>query len=179
MSFLLGISRVIDAVNAFWGRIAAWMVLLSCVVSAGNAVVRKIFSYSSNSWLEIQWYMFGIMVLLGAAHTLNKNEHVRIDIIYGNLSSRAQMWVDLVGAALFLLPVCVIIGWVSWPLFMNSYVINEMSSNSGGLLRWPIKLALPLGFLLIGLQGVSEIIKRIGGLRGHAELVTRYEKPLQ
>lgn len=179
MKFLLGISRVIDSINAFWGRLATWMVLLCCVVSAGNAVVRKLFSYSSNSWLEIQWYMFGAMVLLGAAHTLNKNEHVRIDIFYGNLTSRAQMWVDLVGAALFLLPVCVIIGWVSWPLFMNSYAINEMSSNSGGLLRWPIKLALPLGFLLLGLQGISEIIKRILGLKGHPELVTRYEKPLQ
>lgn len=179
MKFLLGISHIIDSINEFWGRIAAWMVLLCCIVSAGNAVVRKIFSYSSNSWLEIQWYMFGAMVLLGAAHTLNKNEHVRIDLIYGNLSSRAQMWIDLVGAALFLLPVCVIIGWVSWPLFMNSYAINEMSSNSGGLLRWPVKLLLPLGFLLLTLQGISEIIKRIGGLLGHPELVTRYEKPLQ
>jgi TRAP-type mannitol/chloroaromatic compound transport system permease small subunit len=153
------------------------MVLLCCIVSAGNAVVRKIFSYSSNSWLEIQWYMFGAMVLLGAAHTLNKNEHVRIDILYGNLSSRAQMWIDLVGAALFLLPVCVIIGWVSWPLFMNSYAINEMSSNSGGLLRWPVKLLLPLGFLLLTLQGIRDQ-SNIGGLwairTGH-----RYEKPLQ
>ena len=179
MKFLLGISRVIDSVNHFFGRIAAWMVLLCCVVSAGNAVMRKIFSYSSNSWLEIQWYLFGVMIMLGAAHVLNKNEHVRIDIIYGNLSSRGQMWIDLAGAALFLLPVCAIIGWVSWPLFMNSYAINEMSSNAGGLLRWPIKLALPLGFLLLALQGLSEIIKRIGGLMGHAELVTRYEKPLQ
>lgn len=179
MKFLLGVSRVIDNVNAFWGRIASWMVLLCCVVSAGNAVVRKIFSISSNSWLEIQWYMFAVMVLLGAAHTLNKNEHVRIDIVYGNLTSRAQMWVDLVGAALFLLPACIIVGWVSWPLFMNSYLINETSSNAGGLLRWPIKLVLPMGFLLLALQGISEIIKRIGGLRGHAELVTRYEKPLQ
>ena len=179
MRFLLGISRVIDSVNGLFGRIAAWMVLLCCVVSAGNAVMRKIFSYSSNSWLEIQWYMFGVMIMLGAAHVLNKNEHVRIDIIYGNLSSRGQMWIDLVGAALFLLPVCAIIGWVSWPLFMNSYAINEISSNAGGLLRWPIKLALPLGFLLLALQGLSEIIKRIGGLMGHAELVTRYEKPLQ
>ncbi len=179
MKFLLGVSRVIDTVNAFWGRIAAWMVLLSCTVSAGNAVVRKLFSVSSNSWLEIQWYMFGVMVLLGAAHTLNKNEHVRIDILYGNLSSRAQMWIDLVGATLFLLPACAIIGWVSWPLFMNSYAINEMSSNSGGLLRWPIKLVLPLGFLLLALQGISEIVKRIGGLLGHPELVIRYEKPLQ
>ena len=179
MKFLLGISRVIDSINGFCGRIATWMVLLCCIVSAGNAVVRKVFSYSSNSWLEIQWYMFGVMVLLGAAHTLNKNEHVRIDIFYGSLSSRAQMWVDLAGAALFLLPLCVIIGWVSWPLFMNSYAINEMSSNSGGLLRWPIKLMLPLGFLLLGLQGISEIIKRLLGLMGHPELVTRYEKPLQ
>ena len=179
MKFLLGISRVIDSVNQFWGRIAAWMVLLCCAVSAGNAVMRKIFSYSSNAWLEIQWYMFAVMVLLGAAHVLNKNEHVRIDIIYGNLSSRAQMWVDLLGAALFLLPVCAIIGWVSWPLFMNSFAINETSSNAGGLLRWPIKLALPLGFLLLALQGLSEIIKRLLGLQGHPELVTRYEKPLQ
>ena len=179
MEVLLKISRAIDAFNKAAGIVASIAVLIGCAVSAGNAILRYGFSISSNAWLEIQWYMFGATVLLGAAYTLAKNEHVRIDIIYGHISMRAQLWIDIAGMALFLLPTCLIIGWVSWPLFSNSYAIGEISSNAGGLIRWPVKLLLPLGFFLLGLQGVSEIVKRIAALQGHPELVARYEKPLQ
>ena len=179
MDVLLRVSRAIDALNAAFGKIADWAVLIACLISAGNAATRYGFSMSSNAWLEIQWYLFGVMVMFGAAFTLNKNEHVRIDIVYGSVSQRAQMWIDLVGSILFLLPVTIILAWVSWPLFYHSYAIGEMSSNAGGLLRWPIKLLLPLGFALLTLQGISEIIKRIGALQGRPELVARYAKPLQ
>ena len=155
------------------------MVLLCVLVSAGNAVSRYAFSLSSNAWLEIQWYMFGVMVMFGASYTLIKNGHVRVDIIYGNVSPRAQLWIDLVGMALFLLPATAIIGWVSWPLFYNSFVIQEVSSNAGGLIRWPIKLVLPVGFALLSLQGLSEIIKRAAALAGHGESAQKYEKPMQ
>ena len=179
MTVLLRVSRGIDALNAAFGKIADWAVLLACLISAGNALSRYGFSLSSNAWLEIQWYLFGVMVMFGAAFTLNKNEHVRIDIVYGNVSQRAQLWIDLVGTIVFLLPVTLILAWVSWPLFYQSYLIGETSNNAGGLLRWPIKLVLPLGFALLTLQGLSEIIKRIGALQGRPELVARYEKPLQ
>jgi TRAP-type mannitol/chloroaromatic compound transport system permease small subunit len=179
VTVLLRVSRWIDALNAAFGKVADWAVLLACLISAGNALFRYGFSLSSNAWLEIQWYLFGVMVMFGAAFTLNKNGHVRIDIVYGNVSQRAQMWIDLVGSIVFLLPMAVILFWVSWPLFYQSYLIGETSSNAGGLVRWPIKLVLPLGFALVALQGISEIIKRIGALRGHPELVARYQKPLQ
>jgi TRAP-type mannitol/chloroaromatic compound transport system permease small subunit len=176
---LLRVSRWIDRLNARIGKIADWMVLLSCLVSAGNATIRYSLDISSNAWLELQWYMFAVMVMWGAAYTLEKNEHVRVDILYSRFSTRTQIWVDLIGTLLFLLPAMTLVGWVSWQPFVNSYVINEYSSNAGGLLRWPVKLVLPIGFTLLCLQGVSEIIKRIGALRGHPELLTRYEKPLQ
>jgi TRAP-type mannitol/chloroaromatic compound transport system permease small subunit len=179
LQFLLRISRAIDALNAATGRIATWAVLIASAISAGNAMFRYGFSLSSNAWLEIQWYLFGVMVMLGASYTLNKNEHVRIDILYGNVSMRTQLWIDILGTILFLLPTAAIIGWVSWPLFYKSYAIHEMSSNAGGLLRWPIKLMLPVGFALLFLQGISEIIKRIGALKGVPDLVVKYEKPLQ
>ncbi len=179
LHLLLRVSGAIDALNAAAGRIATWAVLIASVISAGNALFRYGFSLSSNGWLEIQWYLFGVMVMLGASYTLNKNEHVRIDIVYGNVSMRTQLWIDILGTLIFLLPTAAIIGWVSWPLFYNSFAIHEMSSNAGGLLRWPIKLMLPLGFALLFLQGLSEIIKRIGALMGMPQLVTQYEKPLQ
>lgn len=179
MQFLLRASRAIDALNAVFGKIATAAVLLACAISAGNAVSRYGFSISSNAWLEIQWYLFGATVMLGAAHTLAKNEHVRIDVIYGHVSARAQIWIDIVGMVAFLLPACLIIGWVSWPLFHNAFLIGEISSNAGGLIRWPVKLLLPLGFALLALQGCSEIVKRIAALRGHPELVAKYAKPLQ
>jgi len=179
MRLLLGFSTAVDRFNTWIGWIANWLVLLSCLISAGNAFTRYSVNMSSNAWLEIQWYMFGGMFLLGAAYTLNRNEHVRVDIVYGNVSTRTQIWIDLLGGILFLLPTTVIIGWLSWPMFFNSWVINEMSTNAGGLLRWPIKIVVPIGFLLLSLQGISEIIKRIAALQGHEELLIKYEKPLQ
>ena len=179
MHFFLRVSGAIDALNTVIGKIAQWTVLICVLISAGNAVSRYAFSISSYAWHEIQWYLFGVLVMFGAAHTLMKNGHVRVDIVYGNVSQRAQMWIDLVGSLLFLLPATAIIGWVSWPLFYNSFLIQEMSSNAGGLIRWPIKLVLPVGFALLTLQGISEIIKRWAALAGHPELLAKYEKPLQ
>jgi TRAP-type mannitol/chloroaromatic compound transport system permease small subunit len=176
---LLAISRAIDRANEKIAGIANWMVLLSCLISAGNAFSRYSFSQSSNAWLEIQWYMFGAMILLGASYTLKKNEHVRVDIVYGHLSTRTQIWIDIAGGVLFLLPATVIIGWLAWPMFQNSFAQGEISANAGGLLRWPIKLMIPLGFWLLTLQGLSEIIKRIAMLSGHLAADVHYERPLQ
>ncbi len=179
MNLILAISDFIDAMNERFGRIANWCVLIACVISAGNALVRYGFSFSSNAWLEIQWYLFGAMFMLGAPYTLKMNEHVRVDIVYGNVSPRVQIWIDLLGGIFFLLPATIIIGWMSWPIFLDSLVSGEISNNAGGLLRWPIKLLMPLGFGLLTLQGISEIIKRIAALTGHRALVPKYEKPLQ
>lgn len=179
MAALLRFSAAVDWINAGFGWIANWMVLLSCLISAGNAFSRYLFNISSNAWLEIQWYMFAAMFQLGASYTLNRNEHVRVDLVYGSVSTRAQIWIDLLGGIFFLLPATVIVGWLSWPVFYNSWAGNEMSTNAGGLLRWPVKIFLPLGFLLLTLQGLSEIIKRIAALQGHTELLIKYEKPLQ
>jgi len=176
---LLAISRFIDRWNQRVGYLATWCVLIACVISAGNALIRYTFSDSSNAWLEIQWYLFGAMFLLGAAYTLKMNEHVRVDIIFGKLSPRAQAWIDLIGGVVFLMPAVVIIGWMAWPFFVESYVRHEMSTNAGGLLRWPVKLLIPVGFGLLALQGLSEIIKRIGILEGLRVQTPRYEKPLQ
>jgi len=179
VKLLLDASRVIDWVNEKFGRIATWCVLISCLISTTNALLRYTISSSSNAWLEIQWYLFGAMFLLGAAHTLKKNEHVRVDIFFGRLSLRGQAWVDLIGGILFLMPAVLIIGWMSWPFFVESYSINEMSNNAGGLIRWPVKLLLPVGFGLLALQGISEIIKRAAVLVGVTTLAPKYEKPLQ
>jgi len=179
MSVLLKLSRAIDWLNAQFGVIANWLVLLACLISAGNAGSRYLFSVSSNGWLEIQWYMFGGMVLLGAPYTLKMNEHVRVDLVYGLVSERTRLWIDIIGGLLFLLPICAILTYFTWVWFVESWTINEASSNAGGLVRWPVKLLLPVGFALMALQGISEIIKRIAAL-GHgvgAEFV--YEKPLQ
>ena len=179
MNALLKFSRLIDALNQKLGWIASWLVLIACVISAGNALMRYSFSLSSNAWLEIQWYLFGGMVLLGASYTLKMNEHVRVDVFYSHYSERARLWLDLLGGILFLLPMTIIIGWLSWPLFINSYDIGEMSGNAGGLLRWPVKILIPLGFFLLTLQGISEIIKRAAALMGYLELYADYERPLQ
>jgi TRAP-type mannitol/chloroaromatic compound transport system permease small subunit len=179
MKTLLALSRGVDLVNEKLGRLATWLVLLACLVSAGNAAARYSLNMGSNAWLEIQWYMFGALVMLGAPYTLKMNEHVRVDVIYGNLSTRAQLWIDILGGLLFLLPACAIIGWLAWPMFYNSWLINETSSNAGGLLRWPIKIFVPLGFLLLSLQGLSEIVKRAAALSGHGPLPPSYGKPLQ
>jgi TRAP-type mannitol/chloroaromatic compound transport system permease small subunit len=181
MRSLLAFSALIDALNEKIGVICNWLVLLACVVSAGNAMVRYAYDSSSNAWLEVQWYMFAVIVMFGAAYTLKRNEHVRVDILYMTLSRRGQLWVDILGALVFLLPTCAILAWLSWPFFMQSFNVYEHSSNAGGLLRWPIKLVLPVGFALVALQGLSELIKRVAFLNGYAvdSLEAHYERPTQ
>jgi TRAP-type mannitol/chloroaromatic compound transport system permease small subunit len=179
MSGLLAFSRRIDAVSTAAGWLAEWFVLAACLISAGNASVRYLFSYSSNGWLEIQWYLFGALVLLGAAHTLRVNEHVRVDLLYSSVSDRARLWIDAVGFIVFLIPVGLYLTYLSIPFFTRSFETGEISNNAGGLILWPIKLVLPVGFALLTLQGISELIKRIAALQGDLVLDTHYEKPLQ
>ncbi len=181
MRLLLSFSAIIDAMNEKIGVICNWLVLLACVVSAGNAMVRYAYDTSSNAWLEVQWYMFAVIVMFGAAYTLRKNEHVRVDIVYMTLSRRGQLWIDILGTLVFLIPTCAILAWLSWPFFMQSYNVFEHSSNAGGLLRWPIKLVLPFGFALVALQGISELIKRVAFLNDYAvdSLEAHYERPTQ
>ena len=176
---LLPLSRAIDKLGEWLGVIASWLVLLACVVSAGNATIRYLFSSSSNAWLELQWYMFAGMVLLGSAYTLKVNEHVRVDLFYGMVTDRTRHWIDLLGGAVFLLPMCIVMIWFSWPWFVQSWTLNEASNNAGGLIRWPVILLLPVGFALILLQGFSEMIKRAAALRGFHQHEYAYEKPLQ
>ena len=176
---LLSLSRGIDWLNTQLAVVANWLVLLAAVISAGNAASRYVFSESSNGWLEIQWYMFAGMVLLGGPYTLKMNEHVRVDLVYGMVSERTRIWIDIVGGVLFLLPICVILTYFTWPWFVESWNINEASSNAGGLLRWPVKLLLPVGFFLMALQGISEIIKRVAALEHAIDADFKYEKPLQ
>ena len=179
MRVLLKLSSAIDWLNEKFGVVANWLVLLACLISAGNAASRYAFSASSNAWLEIQWYMFAGMVLLGAPYTLKLNEHVRVDLFYGMMSERVRIWVDIVGGFLFLLPICIILVYFTWPFFLDSWRIHEGSQNAGGLIRWPVKLLFPVGFLLMALQGLSEVIKHVAVLTKHEHLVYRYEKPVQ
>ena len=179
MKSLLAISRGIDWFNTQFAVVANWLVLLAALISAGNAGSRYLFSESSNGWLEIQWYMFAGMVLLGGPYTLKMNEHVRVDLFYGLASERTRIWIDIVGGLLFLLPICVILTYFTWPWFVESWTINEASSNAGGLVRWPVKLLLPVGFFLMAIQGVSEIIKRVAALEHVIDEEFKYEKPLQ
>ncbi len=179
MRLLLSLSHFIDSGNRLLGKIASWLVLLCCLISAGNALSRYGLNISSNAWLEIQWYLFAAIFMLGASYTLCKNEHVRVDVIYAHVSTRKQIWIDLIGGLLFLLPAAAILAWLSWPVFYNSWMQGEMSSNAGGLIRWPVKLFLPLGFGLLVLQGLSEVIKRIAMLTGHLKADVHYERPLQ
>jgi len=166
MSGLLRVSRLIDRLNEIAGQLVYWLVLLAVLISAGNAIVRYGFSTSSNAWLEVQWYLFSAIFLLCAGYTLQRNQHVRIDVLSGRLSPRARAWIDIVGTLFALLPMAVIIGWLAWPEVVESYVRHEISGDAGGLIRWPVKALIPLGFLLLALQGVSELIKRIAFLRG-------------
>ena len=170
MRRLLALARLIDALTERIGRVIIWLVLAATLISAGNALSRYLFGESSNAWLEIQWYLFGAMFLLAAGYTLKHNGHVRIDIFYNRLSPRGQAWIDLVGGLLFLLPMAVLLAWLAWPMFHEAWVTHEMSPDAGGLVRWPVKLLLPAGFTLLALQGVAEVIKRIGVLSGHLVL---------
>jgi TRAP-type mannitol/chloroaromatic compound transport system permease small subunit len=179
MKALLALARAIDWLTHKVGWIAAVAVIASCFISAGNAIIRFLFSNSSNAWLEIQWYLFAVCVMLGAAHVLKVNEHVRVDVFYGRLTGRGKVFVDLFGLVVFLMPVMGLMLWLSWPYFLGMYHSGEVSGNAGGLIRWPVVLTLPLGFGLVLLQGLSEIIKRVGWLMHAYEMDTHYERPLQ
>ncbi|MGQ9369951.1 TRAP transporter small permease subunit [Azospirillum sp. A39] len=169
MNVLLTVSRLIDALNTRVGQLAYWLILVAVIVSAGNASIRYLFDTSSNAWLELQWYLFSAVFLLCAGYTFLRNEHIRIDIILGRFSRRTQAWVDVFGTIFFFFPMVILILALSWPMFTYSFNIGEMSSNAGGLIRWPVKLLLPVGFLLLLLQGVSELIKRIAFLAGRID----------
>jgi TRAP-type mannitol/chloroaromatic compound transport system permease small subunit len=162
----LALSRVIDRLNEFIGKSVSWLILLAILVSAGNAVIRKIFDVSSNAWLELQWYLFGAAFMLAAAYTLKQNEHIRIDIVYGMFSRRVQHWIDLLGHVLFLMPFVTLMVFYFVPYVSLSFRSSEMSNNSGGLIIWPAKAILLVGFFLLALQGISEIIKKIAIMRG-------------
>jgi TRAP-type mannitol/chloroaromatic compound transport system permease small subunit len=163
---LLTLSRHIDALTERIGKSAIWIVLIVALVSSGNAVMRRIFNFSSNSFLEIQWYLFGLIFFLCSGYTLLRNEHVRIDLLSNKLSKRGRTWVDIFGILFFLMPMAVIIMGLSWPVFINAFESSEMSNSPGGLIVWPARLMVPVGFALLILQSISELIKRIGFLRG-------------
>lgn len=176
---LLKFTRYVDAVNDRLAIVAAYLVLLACLVSGANAAIRYAFDRSSNAWLELQWYMFAGMVMFGTSKVLRVNEHVRVDIIYGGRASRTKALIDLFGLIFFLLPATLLMIYFSWPFVVDSYLSKEMSSNSGGLIRWPFKVILPIGFALLAVQGVAEVIKRVAYLRGELQMDTHYERPLQ
>ncbi|PZP29885.1 MAG: sugar transporter [Roseateles depolymerans] len=202
MNALLALSHAVDRLSDRLATLSAWATLLSCLVSALNALIRYGLDYSSNAFLEIQWYLFAACVMLGAAQVLRLNEHVRVDLVYGRLRPRAKLWLDLVGLLVLLVPVMAYLGWLSWGFFLVKltsgmqasdspstlgwapYLLKlvssgEMSNNAGGLIRWPAALLLPLGFAMVALQGMAEAIKRVAGLMGSASQTPGYERPLQ
>ncbi|MFO1328642.1 MAG: TRAP transporter small permease subunit [Rubrivivax sp.] len=166
MTSLLQLSRAIDRVSEWFGRWISWFVLAAVLISAGNAIVRKALNTSSNAFLEIQWYLFAAIFLLGAGYTLLRQEHVKIDVVLGRFSKRTQIKVEIFGLVCFLMPFVVSVIYLVWPLVVRAYVSGEMSSNAGGLIRWPVFALVPLGFALLGLQGLSELIKRLAFLQG-------------
>jgi TRAP-type mannitol/chloroaromatic compound transport system permease small subunit len=166
LSALLSLSRLIDRFNEKVGHTFLWLVLATVLISAANAIVRKAFNYSSNSFLEIQWYLFSTIFLFLAGYTLLRNEHVRIDVIAGRLSKRTQAWIDILGTLFFLLPMAILLAWLGWPVFVDAFERHEVSTNAGGLIIWPARLLVPIGFVLLALQGISELIKRVAFLRG-------------
>ena len=167
MQLLLKMSRLVDALNERIGRWVYWLVLVAVLLSAGNAIVRKVFNMSSNAFLELQWYLFSAIFLFCAGYTLLRNEHVRIDVITSRLSVKAQTWIDVLGTVLFLLPMSILFIYLSWPIFVRTFTHNEISTNAGGLLIWPARLLVPIGFTLLALQGFSELVKRVAFLTGH------------
>ena len=166
MSGLLSLSRAIDALTTFIGKSVSWLLLVAVLISAVNAVTRKLFNLSSNAWLEAQWYLFSAVFLVAAAYTLLSSEHVKVDLVYGRLPRKAQLWVEIIGTLLFLFPFCLITIYLSWPIVMSKFASGEVSNNTGGLLLWPVWALIPIGFGLLTLQGLSELIKRIAILRG-------------
>ena len=168
MQGLLKVSSLIDDLNERVGRSMIWVVLIVVLISAGNAVFRFAFNMSSNALLEIQWYLFSAIFLLSAGYVLKKNEHIRIDVLFGRYTDRTQNWIDVFGFVAFLLPMGILIGYLSWAVFTLAWNSGEMSSNPGGLIRWPVRLMMPVGFALLVLQGLSELIKRVAFLKGAA-----------
>jgi TRAP-type mannitol/chloroaromatic compound transport system permease small subunit len=166
MKQLLALSRAIDFVNEHVGRLVYWGVLIMVLVSAANATSRYALNMASNAWLELQWYLFALVFLFCSGYTLLHNEHVRIDVVSSHLSRRTQVWIDVFGFVFFLLPMSLFIMWLSWPIFMNAWTSGEISGSAGGLIRWPARLMVPVGFFLLSLQGFSELIKRIAFLMG-------------
>lgn len=176
---LLKFAKGMDWISQKLGLFASWTVLFAALISAGNAFIRYGFGITSNGWIEIQWYLFAYTVMVGAPFVLKVNEHVRVDLIYGKLKGNGPVYVDLFGLIVFLLPVIALLMVLSWGYFTNTYTSGEMSQNAGGLIRWPVVLAMPLGFALVLLQGLSEVIKRVAYLQGKFQMDTHYEKPLQ
>ena len=166
MTALLSLSRLIDKFSAMVGRFTMWLVLAAVLISTGNAITRKAFNMSSNAFLEIQWYLFAAVFLLAAGYTMMRQEHVRIDVVSGRFSKRTQIWIDIIGICVFVFPFVLMIIKLAMPLVINAYVTKEMSSNAGGLIRWPVFALLPLGMLFLGIQAVSELIKRVAFLKG-------------
>jgi TRAP-type mannitol/chloroaromatic compound transport system permease small subunit len=179
MRALLATAHAIDRLANGFGRVAEWSALLSCLISAGNALVRYGFNIGSNAWLEIQWYLFAACVMFGAAQVLRVNEHVRVDLLYARYSTQLKVCIDLFGLIVFLMPVMAAMLYFSWPLFLDRWHSGEMSQSAGGLIRWPVILTLPLGFALLMLQAASEIIKRVAWLQRKFDMDTHYERPLQ
>ncbi|MDP3171893.1 MAG: TRAP transporter small permease subunit [Polaromonas sp.] len=166
MQHLLSLSRLIDTISTWIGKLTMWLILATTLISAGNAIVRKAFDMSSNGLLEIQWYLFAAVFMLGAGYGFLRNSHVRIDFISTRLSDRTRNWIDVLGIVFVLIPFCILLITLSWPFFVNAYTNGEMSQNAGGLIRWPVYLLVPVGFMLLMLQALSELIKRIAFLRG-------------
>ena len=177
MKALLVLATAIDRLNDHIGRAVRWLVLVTVVIAATNAVALWLLRDSSNAWIEIQWYLFGAVFLLAAGDTLRHNGHVRVDVLYTRLPPVARAWIDILGSALFLLPLCGLVIWLSWPGFVESFASGERSPDAGGLIRWPVRLLIPLGFSLLALQGIAELIKRLAFLRGLAPLPR--EKPVE
>jgi TRAP-type mannitol/chloroaromatic compound transport system permease small subunit len=179
MNMLLALSKLIDRLNDGFAIFSKWALFASCAISALNAVVRYVFNYSSNAYTEVQWYLFAAAVMLGAAQVLRVNEHVRVDVLYGRYTGKTQALIDLAGLLLLLLPSMAVMFTYAWPMFLSMLKSGEISSNAGGLIRWPAMMVLPLGFALLFLQGISEAIKRVGWLTHQYEGEFSYERPLQ
>ena len=179
MKPLLPVAHAIDRFNDAFAWLAQWAVLLSCFISAGNAIVRYGLNLGSNAWLEIQWYLFAAAVMFGAAQVLRLNEHVRVDLLDNRLSTHGKVYVDIFGFVFFLLPVAVAMLYYAGPMFLDRLRTGEMSPSAGGLIRWPVVLTIPVGFAMLFAQGLSEIIKRVAWLRHEYEMDTHYERPLQ
>lgn len=177
MQALLSISRLIDAINDRIGRLMMWFILAATLISAVNAIIRKVFGTSSNAWLEVQWYLFAAVFLLGGGYAFLRNAHVRIDFLSSKFSARTRNWVDIVGVVVFLAPLCLLMIHEGWPVFARAWVSGEMSSNAGGLIRWPVYLLIPVGFAILLLQGGSEIIKRAAFLTGQGPDVLAHKEP--